>query len=382
MTHQVNEQLELFTLPELTNCDDFNAYVRFKRIPILGQIELTRRCNLNCIMCYSSPIEGLKELDYNEICSIVDDVAKEGCLWLLLTGGEPFIHKDFIKIYKYIAKKGINIYIETNATLLSSQIMEVLHDISPVMIAVSFYGATKATYESVTRVPGSFEKFMEGIKLLKKYDVPFRLRTPLTILNQNELEEMKKFADNINVSYNANAFIFPKQNGSRISCEFVTSLPLIGNYSNNDNNTSSDKKESRNFHGDLSSIIIYPSCMEGINSFYVNAYCELQACIIFWNTKYNLREGSFHDAWYNWIPNFRRLYPSTTCIASSIFRSDGLCPGGEFQKNRINDLTIPIEKHVINFVENSKNPREETLKQLGLPDKVYYEWVKQFGNYS
>ena len=159
-------------------------------------------------MCYSSPIDGLKELDYDEICSLVDEVTKEGCLWLLLTGGEPLIHKDFIKIYKYISQKGINIYIETNATLISPQIIEVLYDINPSMIAVSIYGATKETYERVTRVPGSFEKFMEGIKLLKKYNIPFRLRTPITVINQDELEEMKNFADELKVPYNVNTFIF------------------------------------------------------------------------------------------------------------------------------------------------------------------------------
>jgi len=356
MTHQVNKHLNLPILPELTDCRDFNAYVGSKRIPIVGQIELTRRCNLNCIMCYSSSIEGLNELDYDEICSLVDDVAKEGCLWLLLTGGEPLFHKDFIKIYKYIAQKGINIYIETNATLLSPQIMEVLHSISPAMIAVSIYGATKATYESVTRVPGSFEKFIEGIKLLKKYNVPFRLRMPITNVNRNELDKMAKFADELNVQFSINTFIFPKQNGSRVPCEFATSLPLIA-------------KEGYNL------------CVEGINAFYINAYCELQACYIFWNTKYNLRTGSFHDAWHNWIVNYRPLFPSKkTCIASSIFRSDGLCPGIEFQLNEKNDLTIPIEKHVISFVENSKTPREETIKKLGLTNEIYSEWVKKFGD--
>ena len=359
MIKQANEQLELFSLPELTNCNDFNAYVKSRRIPILGQIELTRQCNLNCSMCYSTPIEGLKEMDYNEVCSIIDDVAKEGCLWLLLTGGEPLIRKDFIDIYKYINQRGINTYIESNATFITPHIVKVLHDISPAMVAVSIYGITKTTYESVTCVPGSFEKFIKGIRLLKEYHIPFRLRTPLTTMNQSEVGEMKKFADELKVPYTANTFIFPKQNGLRTSCDFATSM-----------------------EDDINSTIIYPSCVEGINSFYVNAYCELQACIIFWNTKYNLRTGSFHDAWHNWIPHYRPLYPSTTCIASSIFRSDGLCPGGEFQKDEKNDLTIPIEQHVIDFVENSKLPREEAIKHLGLPKTIYYEWKKKYGSYS
>ena len=58
------------------------------RIPLGGTIELTYRCNLNCVHCYCNlPVNdsaaARQEMTYDEICNIVDQVAEEGCLWLL-----------------------------------------------------------------------------------------------------------------------------------------------------------------------------------------------------------------------------------------------------------------------------------------------------------
>lgn len=72
-----------------------------KRIPISGGLELTFRCNLKCKHCYVA--SGIKanseEHSFREVCKILDAIADEGCLWLLITGGEPLARKDFLDIY-------------------------------------------------------------------------------------------------------------------------------------------------------------------------------------------------------------------------------------------------------------------------------------------
>jgi len=42
-----------------------------------------------------------KELTCEEVFSFFDQIAEAGCLWLLLTGGEPLLRKDFLEIYTY-----------------------------------------------------------------------------------------------------------------------------------------------------------------------------------------------------------------------------------------------------------------------------------------
>ena len=66
------------------------------RVPLEGTLETTFRCNLSCVHCYvnqpaSSREERAKELPLSRLEAIVDELAAEGCLDLLLTGGEVLL---------------------------------------------------------------------------------------------------------------------------------------------------------------------------------------------------------------------------------------------------------------------------------------------------
>ena len=87
---------------------------------MVGQFELTHRCNLRCQHCYIVRNNKKAELTYKEICRVIDEVRKEGCLWLCLTGGEPLLREDFLDIYSYAYKKGFIITIFTNLRVPSS----------------------------------------------------------------------------------------------------------------------------------------------------------------------------------------------------------------------------------------------------------------------
>ena len=84
---------------------------RGQRIPINGSIELTYRCNLRCTHCYigsyrARGIPGETELSTSELEGVLDQIADAGCLWLLLTGGEPLLRPDFEEVYVYARKRG------------------------------------------------------------------------------------------------------------------------------------------------------------------------------------------------------------------------------------------------------------------------------------
>ena len=73
-------------------------------LPIGGNFELTARCNFNCPMCYvhlsSEDIQARgKELSAAQWISIAEQAKNAGMMFALLTGGEPFVRKDFFEIY-------------------------------------------------------------------------------------------------------------------------------------------------------------------------------------------------------------------------------------------------------------------------------------------
>ena len=83
-----------------------------KRVPFGGAIEITRRCNNRCVHCYNNLLindQAVRnsELSYDEHCRILDEITAAGCLWLLFTGGEIFVRRDFLDIYAYAKQKGL-----------------------------------------------------------------------------------------------------------------------------------------------------------------------------------------------------------------------------------------------------------------------------------
>jgi len=71
-------------------------------VPVSGGLELTQRCHLKCIHCYidDQPVCCANELSTTEIFTFFDQMAECGCLWLLITGGEPLLRRDFTDVYR------------------------------------------------------------------------------------------------------------------------------------------------------------------------------------------------------------------------------------------------------------------------------------------
>jgi MoaA/NifB/PqqE/SkfB family radical SAM enzyme len=145
--------------------------------PLLGglDIELTERCNNNCIHCGINLSEDdLKakkhELAADDIKNILKEAVSLGCLSVHFTGGEPLLREDFEEIYIFARKSGLKVLIFTNATLINKHLADLFSKIPPLeRIAITVYGMKKSSYEDVSRVPGSFDACWRGINLLLDY---------------------------------------------------------------------------------------------------------------------------------------------------------------------------------------------------------------------
>ncbi len=82
-----------------------------ERAPLFGQWELTCRCNLKCVMCYTdcfnTPENIRQELALPEMLRIMAELQEAGVFGLVLTGGEPLARPDFAEIYTDAVQRGI-----------------------------------------------------------------------------------------------------------------------------------------------------------------------------------------------------------------------------------------------------------------------------------
>jgi len=160
--------------------------------------EVTARCNNNCRHCYINLPAGdrsakEKELSLEEIERIADDAVSLGALWCLITGGEPLLREDFPEIYMALKRKGLLLSVFTNAAMITEEHIELFKKYPPRDMEVSVYGVTKETYETVTRKPGTFARFMEGLGLLLKSGIKVRFKAMALRSNVHELSEIASF---------------------------------------------------------------------------------------------------------------------------------------------------------------------------------------------
>ncbi len=142
------------------------------RYPFSCTFEITERCNLSCVHCFINQPAGSqparsRELTASQIGEILDQVVEEGCLYLVLTGGEILLRPDFPEIYRHAKKLGLLVTLFTNGTLLTPEMAGFLAEWRPWWIEITLYGTTQQTYEQVTQVPGSYERCKRGIGLLE-----------------------------------------------------------------------------------------------------------------------------------------------------------------------------------------------------------------------
>lgn len=183
------------------------------RIPLNGTFELTARCNLQCKMCLIRIDNkrmkklGGRERTADEWIHMAQEIQEAGTIGLLLTGGEPMLRPDFINIYKEIAQMGFILTLYTNATLITSEIMEVLNEYPPHRIGVTVYGASPETYERVTGSTDAYYNMIKGVELLRKLPSKLTIRSTLIKDNIEDLDRIAQWASSFGVEFNLSRIV-------------------------------------------------------------------------------------------------------------------------------------------------------------------------------
>lgn len=312
-------------------------------MPISGAIEVTRRCNNQCIHCYNNLPTGdrdalLNELTYDEQCRIIDEMVEAGCSWLLYTGGEIFLRKDFLDIYTYAKKKGLLITLFTNGTLITPEIADYLAEWRPFSIEITLYGRTKETYEKITRIPGSYERCMRGIHLLMERGLPLKLKTMALTLNKHEIWEMKRFAEeDLGVGFRFDPMVNPRFDYSqsplslRLTPQETVELDLQDPKRMADWNTLAERSRGPVYCNDE---LYY--CRAGITGFVIDPYGKLGVCLLTQDGRYDLRKGNFREGWEDFLLKVRstKITRQTKCVGCAIKALCGMCPPSGELENR------------------------------------------------
>jgi len=324
-----------------------------ERVPLQVSIEVTRRCPLECLHCYNNlPMGDMeakqRELSKDEHFRMLDELVEMGCFWLLYTGGEIFARKDFLEIYTYAKKKGFLITLFTNGTIINEQIADYLVEWPPFAIEITLYGRTRETYEALTAIPGSYDRCLRGIKLLKERGLPLKLKTVATSINKHEVVAMRRFAeDELGVEFKMDGQVNPRIDCSqsplavRLTPEEVVALDMSAPKGASEYRrlASHDLENPPN----LAQIDTVYHCGGGMSGFAINAYGEMGICVISQQETFSVREAGVAKVWEGSLLQLRsrKRMHVTKCKQCRIQSLCGMCPAsGEMESG---DRESPVE---------------------------------------
>ena len=276
----------------------FNQKVYSWRIPINGGMDLAERCNLDCVHCYiKKPAGAAKDLPAKKIKAILDEVSSAGCLFFLMTGGEPLLRKDFADIYVHAVKLGMLVTVFSNGTLIDAETAKLFQKWSPQNIEISIYGATAKTHDKITKVSGSFKKTIRGVEQLLNRNVSVSLKTMLMTGNQDEFEGMLRLSKKLGVKFRMDAELFPRFDGNRKPLDFrVPPEMAVAKEMMIPGRLQAWKKYfSRMKHAPAGNKLY--ECAAGQSYFHINSRGILMPCLMTTDVGYDLKKGSFMHGW-------------------------------------------------------------------------------------
>jgi len=194
---------------------------RLKRIaleraqPLAANLELTYRCNWRCVFCYNPRHHDLRGLPTERWLGVLDELRELGTLYVGLTGGEPLTHPDFLAIARGVRERAFALRVLTNGALVTEALAAEIAALQPMAVELSLHGARAETHDRATATPGSFEAMLRGVDRLLQHEVAVVLKSPLTRLNEQELEGMQQIAAARGVPLRLDAMLTPRDDGDQ-----------------------------------------------------------------------------------------------------------------------------------------------------------------------
>lgn len=323
------------------------AQRRVRRALFSFDLEITARCNLDCRHCYINLSAGnaqarAQELSAGEIDDIAAQAVELGAMWCLITGGEPLLRPDFPDIYMALKRRGLLLSVFTTATLVDEGKVELFRRYPPRDIEVTVYGATRETYERVTRRPGSFDRFRRGLDMLLAAGVPVRLKAMALRSNVDGMAEIARFCrertkdffrfdPQLHLRFDGDPVRNAEIRAERLSPQEVVALDRADTerLASLESNCERLIDESR-AHRDCGHLF---HCGAGNGSFSVGYDGTFRLCSSLWapGTTFDLRRGRLREALETVVPRVRQMRSDDrrfleTCRSCSLVNLCLWCP--------------------------------------------------------
>jgi cyclic pyranopterin phosphate synthase len=198
------------------------------------RVSITDRCNYKCVYCRTGEVGAqYPELSIEEYLRLIKLFVGLGISKVRLTGGEPLLRRGLVELVRELARlrtidgEALDLALTTNGHLLDG-LAAPLKAAGLNRVTVSMDAVDAPTFERITRVPGSFEAVLGGIRAARAAGL-----TPLKIncvllrgFNDDQVEGFARFAREEDVVVRFIEFM-PLEEGRLWTPEIVVPLKEI-----------------------------------------------------------------------------------------------------------------------------------------------------------
>lgn len=296
-------------------------------------LELTYRCNEKCIHCYvDTPYDSGEELTTAEFKDVVTQLKELGCMGVLLTGGEATLREDFFEIAEHIKASGMLFDVYTNGLAVSDEFIDRLIELKPNSVSFSFYGGTSEIHDKITKVPGSFERSLKTLLLVKCSGIDTYIKTVIMKDNVDDYENLLRLGKRIGVTVLPALSIMPSHGGKSAepfrlldTDKYIEVLKL------------EEKYRGTNFNKEVVKRGKY-ICASGLDSLSIDPFGGIHPCNAHPMQLGNVRVDKLRDIWEKseQLMSMRKIRPtdlSSDCSKCEDYDWCSICMGSAIREN-------------------------------------------------
>jgi len=320
-------------------------------VPLSVHFDLTYRCNERCEHCYLDH-DDHGEMSTVEIREVLRQLADAGVFFLTLSGGEALMRRDCFEIIEYARSLRFNVKLKTNAILIREKEARRLLALGVEQVQISVYSHRPEVHDAITKVPGSLERTLAAIRLLRSLGLRVTMANVLMRRNRGDSEGVRAIAQEVGAVYKLDPTITPMMDGDTSVLRHRVDARELSSFFHNPN-----------LVGDVETFCAPPApvddsireglpCSAGHTSCYISPYGDLYPCVQFPLPCGNLRRQQFLDIWRNspQLAEGRSIRGKhlSTCSSCSHLGSCTRCPGLAYlEGNMRGPSTVDCEKSFV-----------------------------------
>ncbi|MGQ0736867.1 MAG: radical SAM protein [Acidobacteriota bacterium] len=136
---------------------------RIRSLPILA-LTVHTACNCRCVMCdiWKANADN-REISIDDLTRYVDALRRLRVRRVMLTGGEPLLHRNLWALCDLLRDRGLRVTLVTTGLLIEPHAAEVARTLDDLVVSID---GPPGVHDEIRRVRGAFERIARGLREL------------------------------------------------------------------------------------------------------------------------------------------------------------------------------------------------------------------------